>query len=124
MTAKKNTSKKVSDKINPVVPEKKIVVPVLTAQQTKSKANFEYKNFTGSIFKVLNYILESKEKYHLDYLKLKGLKLDKKIHTVTYIFDRMTVREQYKLNKLGEIVEPRLIHSYSYVMNALIREKK
>jgi len=37
----------------------------LTAQQIKSKANFEYKNFTGSIFKVLNYILESKESYHL-----------------------------------------------------------
>ena len=94
----------------------------LTAQQIKSKANFEYKNFTGSIFKVLNYILESKESYHLDYCKLK--KIDLKALTVDYIFDRMTVREQYKLNKSGEIIEKRMIHSYHNVMNAIVREKK
>ena len=94
----------------------------LTAQQIKSKANFEYKNFTGSIFKVLNYILESKESYHLDYCKLK--KIDLKVLTVDYIFDRMTVREQFKLNKSGEIIEKRMIHSYHNVMNAIVREKK
>ena len=89
-------------------------------QKIKSDANFAHKESNLSLFAVLNYLMKSNEQNLVSYCKSKGI--NRKALTIDFLKSKMTEKELNKVNKAGEILEPRKLFSLYTVLTAISRK--
>ena len=92
----------------------------INSQKIKSDANFAHKEANLSLFAVLNYLMKSNEKNLVAYCKAK--EINRKNLTIDFLKSKMTEKELNKVNKAGEILEPRKLFSLYTVLTAICRK--
>jgi predicted CopG family antitoxin len=80
--------------------------------------NAEWKKERG-LFNIIRYIQKDKTSEMKQFFEL--VKIDRKTLTPELLLEKMTIREKNRVNKLGEVIEPKSQYTIYTILRALAR---